>query len=535
MDKVNHIFAEYEKGTAFKASLGKKGIYEQTRTNERFFIGDQWYGAKCGNERPLVRHNIIRRIGDYKISSLLTPELKITYTAAGVPFTEGQRGKIKAVRRDFAEGNISDPATLDRHSEIALITDALSLHAATVAGRVHLASVLEQALRNAYISGTGLIYTYWDCDADTGLYTARGALSVKGELACCCLNVENVCFGDPFTDSVQNQPYIIISSKLSVDEALLRAKRFGAGEFTLSRIKDCQRNGKVTVLTRLYKKRLSDGVHIMAQQVCKGSVIRDEWDTLLRRYPIAKFSWDRRGNLVYGESEITYLIPNQIAVNRMITANVWAGMAMGMPIMVVNGDSVPGQITNDPGQVIKIYGSNEDVAGAVRYVSPPDFAEKFQGSVDSLIRNTLNQSGANEAALGDMEANNATAIQRLNTAAVQPMEIMRKRYHAFLQEIALIWADFWLTHYGNRNICIEDENGVWYMPFSASRYRDITLYANVLRSAGTDNEKLLNVLNRLYEKGEITARVYVENLPTEIIENKRELLYGLKENKNDGS
>ena len=76
---------------------------------------------------------------------------------------------------------------------------------------------------------------------------------------------------------------------------------------------------------------------------------------------------------------------------------------------------------------------------------------------------------------------------------------------------------------------------MWYMPFSAARYRDITLYANVLRSAGTDNEKLLNVLNRLYEKGEITARVYVENLPTEIIENKRELLYGLKENKNDGS
>lgn len=535
MEKFKKIFEEYEKGTAFKASLWKKGLYEQSRTNERFFIGDQWYGAKCGNERPLVRHNIIRRIGDYKISTLLSSQLNVTYTAAGASFTEGQRRQIKAVRRDFARGKISDPAALGREQEISLITDALSIHAKTVAGRVGFAAVAEQALRNAYISGTGIIYTYWDSQADTGLYTAKGSMPVKGELACRCLRVENVCFGDPFTDSVEAQPYIIISSKMSVEEAVFRAANFGAGEFILSRIRESARKGKVAVLTKLYKKRTSNGVRIMAVQVCENATIRDEWDTGLHRYPIAKFSWDRRGDLVYGESEITYLIPNQIAINRMITANVWSGMAMGMPIMVVNGDTVPGQITNDPGQVIRIYGSNEDVAGAVRYVSPPDFADKFQGSVDALIKNTLNQSGANEAALGDMEAHNATAIQRLNTAAVQPMEIMRQRYSVFLEELALIWADFWLTRYGNRGLCIEDENGIWYMPFSASRYKDIALFARVTQDKEENAEKRVEVLNRLFEKGEISARVYVENLPEKVIGDKRELLHSLKEEQNEGN
>ncbi len=535
MDTVNKIFAEYEKGTAFKAALGKKGIYEQARTNERFFIGDQWYGAKCGNERPLVRHNIIRRIGDYKISSLLMPQIGIEYHAAGVPLTKHSKEKLQAVRQDFAMGNVTDPTTLDKEGETALITNALSLHAKAVAGRVGLTSLLEQALRNAYISGTGIIYSYWDCDADTGLHTAKGSLPVKGELACCCLKVENVCFGDPFNHSIEAQPYIIISSKLSTQSALFRAKRFGAGDFTLGRIRECERDGKITVLTRLYKKRMPDGIHIMARQVCRGGVLRDEWDTLLHKYPLAKFCWDRRGDLAYGESEVTYLIPNQIAINRMITANVWAGMAMGMPIMVVNGDSVPEQITNDPGQIIKIYGSNEDVAGAVRYVSPPDFAEKFQGSVDSLIKNTMNQSGATEAALGEMDANNATAIQRLNTAASQPMEVMRKRYHAFLEELSLIWADFWMTHYGNRNISIEDENGLWYLPFSAARYKDMTLYARVTKSTDTDKDKLLDILGRLYEKGDITPRQYIESLPQEVMGSKRELLYGLKEDKNDGN
>ena len=45
------IFSEYEEGNNYKASVGDIGIFEQTKKNERFFIGDQWYGARCGNDR----------------------------------------------------------------------------------------------------------------------------------------------------------------------------------------------------------------------------------------------------------------------------------------------------------------------------------------------------------------------------------------------------------------------------------------------------------------------------------------------------
>ena len=62
--KPNQIFEEYEQGTNYKNSLGNKGISEQSKMNERFYSGDQWHGAKCGSERPLVRQNIIKRIGD---------------------------------------------------------------------------------------------------------------------------------------------------------------------------------------------------------------------------------------------------------------------------------------------------------------------------------------------------------------------------------------------------------------------------------------------------------------------------------------
>ena len=35
------IFAEYEEGKTYKASIGQLGIYEQSKKNERFFTGDQ--------------------------------------------------------------------------------------------------------------------------------------------------------------------------------------------------------------------------------------------------------------------------------------------------------------------------------------------------------------------------------------------------------------------------------------------------------------------------------------------------------------
>ena len=81
------VFNEYKNGTEYKASIGDKGIFEQSKKNERFFVGDQWHGAKCGNERPLVRRNVIKRIGDYKISTVAAPSLAVNYSAQCIPNT----------------------------------------------------------------------------------------------------------------------------------------------------------------------------------------------------------------------------------------------------------------------------------------------------------------------------------------------------------------------------------------------------------------------------------------------------------------
>ena len=62
------VQAEYRQATDYKRQLGSRGLYEQNRINERFYSGDQWYGVDCGDSRPLVRYNVIKRIGDYKMA-----------------------------------------------------------------------------------------------------------------------------------------------------------------------------------------------------------------------------------------------------------------------------------------------------------------------------------------------------------------------------------------------------------------------------------------------------------------------------------
>lgn len=509
------IFNEYRNGINFKESLGKRGMFEQNKINERFFIGDQWHGAKCGNERPLVRHNIIKRIGDYKMSQILSNPLSVSFSADGVPCILNGGGsfgdKKGSYKEDFAfSGAISD-------NEINTVMSAFSDYYNVTAERVNLGLLNERALRNAYITGTSVIYTYWDSSIPTGIYADLDkTVAISGDINCEVLDIENVYFGDPYIEEVQNQPYIIISSRRDVEAVIREAELFGADSNTLREISEDAEDGKIIVLTRLYKEYMADGSYtIKSIKVTERSFVRKEFDTGLRLYPLSVFSWERRNNMIYGESEITYLIPNQIAINRMITANVWATMTTGMPMMIVNGDTVTDKITNDPGQIIKVFGSNEDVAGAVKYVSPPLYSESFDKSINTLIENTLTQCGANEVALGDSQANNASALITMRDAAVLPLQIIKNRFYGFVEEISRIWADFWVTHYGYRRIKISDDSGIWYMPFDAERYRNLIINTSVEVGAGTvySEKECVSTLFKLYEKGIIDRRQFLKRLP----------------------
>lgn len=537
----SQIFADYERGKNYKSCLGKHGLYEQSKMNERFFVGDQWWNANCGSDRPLCRHNVIKRIGDYKISMIGSSPLTVNYSAEGVPNTVGLREQADADRAMIAE----DAALMDSiyssptpgAEEINMMMSALSDYYKVTAERTKLESVKDQALRNSYISGTGVVYVYWDPTVKTGLYADETHTApIMGDIRCEVLDIENVNFGDPGLDNVQDQPYILIAQRKSVEEVKREAKRNNRPKEVIDSIKsdmdysyqagergelEPEGSCKTTVITKLWKEFDDAGSYtIKGIRVCSGVVIRKEWDLKIRMYPIAVFPWERRRNCIYGESEITYLIPNQIAINRMLTASVWAVMLMGMPIMAVNRNLIPDQvISNNPGQLLEFTGMSEEINSAIKYFAPPSFSPNFDNNIMSLISNTLTQSGANDAALGDIRPDNTSAIIAVREAATMPLQIFNNRYHQFCEDIARIFAEFWIMLYGKRSLKIEDTSGVWYMPFDGERYRDLILSVKVDVGASTlwSEAQSIQTLDNLFGNQVINTVQYLERLPKGII------------------
>lgn len=541
------IFDQYEKGTHYKASLGALGLFEQSDINEHFFIGDQWYNADCKSLRPLVRHNIIQRIGNYKMSLIASAPISVNFSAEGVPNTVGLQENEVQIRDAMAAGAFPGfDATTPSTEEINTMTSALSDYYQSTAERLKMNDLMARALRNAYISGTGILYTYWDDRIQTGLYADEARQVPKnGDIACEILQVENVIFGNPNIDDVQNQPYIIIAQRKSVEELKREARRNNRPREEIDAIRP-DRNldytvgiqepdgaQNTTVLTKIYKDYSRDGGEytMKAVRVVRGAVIRKEWDLGIRMYPISIFSWEIRKNSIYGESEITYLVPNQIAINRMLTASVWAIMMMGMPITVVNKAMFPDQlITNNPGQILEYAGDPAQMGMSIDFKSPGNFSAQFDNMINSLISNTLTQAGANDAALGDIRPDNMSAIIAVREAATMPMQLFKNRFYQFIEDAARIWAEFWIMLYGDRRIKIEDDNGTWYMPFNGDRYKDLVLSAKIDVGASTlwSEAQSVQTLDNLFGAQIINAVQYLERLPKGIIPNLNGLIKEMK-------
>lgn len=549
---------EYKRGTDYKSNFGTKGMYEQNRINERFYAGDQWHGASVGTDRPLVRYNVIKRIGEYKQAVIGASPVTVQFSADGVPNTLDLQKQTRQLREKVSAtpvGGLDElmgqnaSGSMATTEEVNLVMSAMSDYFRVQSERLQFDDKKERVLRNAYNSGTGVLYTYWDPMVKTGLYADENRRTpIAGDIEIEVLDIENVYFGDPTSDDVQGQPFIIVANRQTVESVKREAKANGVSDEEIESIAadtsteymagelgaDGDGNGveKVTVLTKFYKEWNETGTEytIQAVKVTEKVTIRPPWNTGIRRYPFAVFLWERRRNCAYGDSEVTYLIPNQIAINRMITASVWAVMIMGMPIMVVDGDAVTGPITNEPGQIITVNGVMGDVRQVVGFVNPPQFSPRFSENVDQMIAQTLTQSGANDAALGDMRPDNTSAIIAVREAATMPLTMIQNRFYTFVEDVARIWAEYWLSNYGKRALKVVDDTGTWYMPFDGDRYRELIISTKI--DVGASNlwseAQSIATLDNLFDRQVLDVVQYLSRLPRGTVPNVDALIRDLQ-------
>ena len=99
------------------------------------------------------------------------------------------------------------------------------------------------------------------------------------------------------------------------------------------------------------------------------------------------------------------------------------------------------------------------------------------------------------------------------------MQVYQNRFYSTIEDVARIWADFWLNMYGRRPLKIRDKNGTRYMPFDAERYKKLVVNARVDVGASTlwGEAVVVSSLGNLLQMGIITPQQYLERIPKNTI------------------
>ena len=136
-NSLSKTWLQYEAGKDYKRRIG---LYKTVRENERFYRGDQWYMVPHNNlPRPVF--NVVKRIVDHLSCTIAPTKISIRYFDEKLPFFKEFDGKIT-------------------------VTDVLTDNARYRWEHSKMDSKIYSLITDAAISGDGVLYCYWNPDAD---------------------------------------------------------------------------------------------------------------------------------------------------------------------------------------------------------------------------------------------------------------------------------------------------------------------------------------------------------------------------------
>jgi hypothetical protein len=397
-------------------------------------------------------------------------------------------------------------------------------------------------------------YWYWYDKIDAGL-GQQG--DIFGELINSC----NYFPGDPNNPEINNayepvQPYIILSFRQQVEDVKTEAKKYGAtkeqlelivaddetkneaGDMAKNEIED---SGKCIVLMHMWKELvditeqieemdpetgefiITEAVvgqewKIFAEKCTQNVVIRKKWDTGLHRYPVALMNWYEREGSAYGEAEATSLIPNQIMINKQAAILALWIQIHGYPKVLYDKTRI-GQWTNDVTSAIPVNGVDSGgVGGAAVYMQPAQIPSVVMNFMEWFIQTTKDMAGANESVLGEAAPTNTSAIIVNSKNAVVPLAAVKRRFYQYVEDVGLIWLDFFMskyTDYPMRNMQISGK-GQEFTQLDTSILKDIKLKLKIdVGPANLWNEAAaIQSLDNWLSMQQITFVEYLKRLPS---------------------
>jgi hypothetical protein len=535
--KPNEIFQEYEDGKLFNQS---RDLYSNVEKNQRFFLGDQWYGVNAPDlTKPVF--NILKRVCTYYTAMLASDEVGI---------------------------NI---APMDETTENKVATDIIAKECERVLEQTRTKFKWRTNIKNAIVDGDTCMYMNFNPDVETG-HEYKGAIETE------IIDNTNVIFGNPYCQDVKSQPYILIVQNLYTNQVKDYAEKKGVDTNNITPDNDslvtlAESNGSdsdklTTVITKFWFETTKEtsvdqfGLPFEKERrtvwftkVTKQVVLDKPTDLGYKNYPIAYFSWEKVKNCYHGRSPITGLIPNQIFINKIYAMCMVYMTNMGFPRIFYDENKIS-KLTNSVASATKI--TNMDLAGKMMdAVKAPDFSNQIIQLVDSTIAYTKDFMGASDAALGNISnPNNTSAIVAVQQASSVPLEIQKLDYFQFVEDIVRAMLDIMANRYGKRIVKLteaqaKDLNLVRIDPmtgmpvldqmgmpmYETSLPIDFTMLKNLTYDLTVDvgqasywsEQTQVQTADALFDRQVITDPVmYLEMIPDKYIKNKGKIVEAIK-------
>lgn len=481
---------QYEAGKDYKRRIG---LYETVRRNERFYRGDHWHGTESDLPRPVF--NLIRRITDYLVCTIVPGDLSIRYSDDKIPFLDNS-----VLRSRVSDG-------------IAI----LNRHAAYRWKRNGMQELAHKALLNAAISGDGVFYCWWDA-------SLRNGQPFTGDIRTDLIDNTDLFVADVNKTDLQAQEYVILSGRATVSSLRREALESGLDRREVEKIVgdretearagdlsavELQGAEKATYLLRFFR----EGGEVVFEKSTKEVLLR-RVKTGLRYYPVAYFNWHPAKGCFHGNAPISDMIANQRYINTAYAMVMKHMYDTAFSKVVYDKSRIP-EWSNEVGEAIAAVGGG-NVADAVSVIGTGKLQDGYLELIGNVIENTKSMMGATEAALGDAEANNTSAILVLQQASQLALKQVSSDFCRCIGEVASIWADMLCTYCPpERMLVTSDTDGGRAERPDYRLLKDELLRANAqIDNLGTYTPAgTVTVLDKLLEGGHLTARQYVELLP----------------------
>ncbi|MBQ7095509.1 MAG: hypothetical protein IJN80_03565 [Clostridia bacterium] len=407
---IEQIWREYQAGAAL---LTRDGYYDRYEECHCFYEGDQWRYLPTDGER-LPIYNIIEPIVKYKTAVVAQNHLSLRYG-----FDTADRPALETIAHQSA--------------------DLLNTHARVLWEQNQMDQKCWEAVEDGCVSGASYLY----------FYMRDGQL--KGEV----LEGVDLLFGDEQQEDLQQQPYIMIIQRRSVEDVQKEARAAGIPEEAILQIRpdtdlplrerllenDLPEKRKCTSILKFYK----DGNTLCYLRAVRGLIYCPEVRLEgVSRYPIAPFIWARRKGSCRGRGAVEGLIPNQITINKNLVRMDIAIKRFAFPKLVYSAPRIQNvEDIEKVGASIAVDDPNVGIGELISYVQPASINSLAYNFMGNMISTTRELSGAGDAVTGQINPEQASgaAIVAVRDAAVLNLNFAVAQLSRFVEDVALIWFD----------------------------------------------------------------------------------------------